>query len=150
MNRILILLIVLMFSSSSNACSCVETKLEDYYSSCKQLFTATLFNAKVSDKDGSSIIGELRNPRDILKGDTSKIKGLRTAMMGTSCETQLQVGERYLICGNDEPYIGVTSCSKTTPIFWNFSQDKIEQLKLLKEEFNKVLKEDAENKSSAF
>jgi hypothetical protein len=131
-NKISIALAFFMYSPFSNACSCAEIKLEDYYSNCKQLFTATLFKAKVSANDGSSIVGELRNVRDVMIGDTSKIKGLKTTMMGTSCEADLLVGKRYLVCGNDEPYISVAGCSMTTPVSWLFSQEKIEKLKLLK------------------
>ncbi len=127
--QIVLLTLVLIHSPFGNACSCVETKLDDYYTNCRHLFTATLFEAEVSENDGSSVVGKFRNPRDIMAGDPSKIKGLRTSMMGTSCETDLIVGKRYLVCGNNQEYISISGCSLTQPIWWQPMQEKVDQLK---------------------
>ena len=125
-----VILLISIYSPLGVACSCGEFKLEEYFTSCKHLFTATLYEAKVSKSDGSSVIGKFRNPEDVLAGIPSKIKGLKTTMMGTSCEVDLSVGKRYLVCGNDEEYIPISGCSLTTSTWW---RNKLDELKTIKE-----------------
>ncbi len=123
--------LITLFPLQSWSCSCAETKLEEYLSSCKQLFTAVLYQARLSESPSKNIIGELKDIKDVITGDPSVIKGLKTIMIGTSCETTLAVGKRYLVCGNNEPYVSVAGCSKTKPFNWYFPEDTISQLKQL-------------------
>jgi len=130
-NRFSIFFLFLTYSTVGNACSCAQIELAEYFDNCKQLFTATLFEAKISDKDSGSVIGHFRNPQDIMKGIPSIIRGIKTSMIGTSCEVDILVGKQYLVCGNDDKYINISGCSLTEVIWWQPMRTKVDKLKKL-------------------
>ncbi len=149
MNKLLITILFFLNSPIIFACKCDLPKVEDYYAKCNQLFTAILYQARVADEINVGVIGELSNPKDIMKGSPDNILGLKSVAIGTSCQGHLLVGERYLICGNSEHYIEVDSCSWTKPVESVWPPYSLDDLKNYKKKFNNAQKKNADKNSAS-
>ncbi|VUD61893.1 hypothetical protein TDB9533_02919 [Thalassocella blandensis] len=123
-------LVPLLVSPTSWACSCLAKEPSQYLARCDHLFIATLENINLDKKDGpvTQVTGTFSLPTHIFKGNPADVKGVINTRSGTSCDTFMQVGEEYIVCGkSDAKFTKHTMCGFTHTLYGDEKQRMIEQ-----------------------
>lgn len=115
-------IILILFSSTSIACSCLPIEPDQYAKECEAVFIAVPIRSELrnTESEYTTVVGTLSKKRRHIKGDASSVTSIVNHRRGTSCDAFIALGESYIICANGEEKVQLGGfCGKTRGLLPN-------------------------------